>query len=125
MSMTDGAGAQPKSVHQSTFPGGLLCTRHCARCWGCTVIMMAKAYQASRGSIACSPQLCPGLDAFVQCMEVQPWPSFSWSCSSKGGEKMHKPTEYTIRIRVTREAQECMKKETEPGQGESEKSLQI
>ena len=38
---------------------------------------------------------------------------------------MHELTEYTIHIRVTRQGQECMKKEIEPNHGEPGKSLQM
>ena len=49
-----------RHIHQSTIPGDLLCTRHCAGRWGCTVRVTAKADQASRPFIAFSPWLCPG-----------------------------------------------------------------
>ena len=114
-----------RHIHQSTIPGGLLCTRHCAGCWGCTVRVTAKADQASRPFIAFSPWLCPGWMALYSAWRYSSDLYLHRATHQKVGGKLHEHTEYTIHIRVTREAQECMKKETEPNHGEPGKFLQI
>ena len=109
-----------RPIHQSTIPGGLLCTRQCAGRWGCTVRVTTKANQASRLFIAFSPWLCPGWMPLYSAWKYSSDLYLHGASHQKVGEKIHEHTEYTIHTRVTGKAQECMKKETAKSRGARE-----